>query len=55
MVTHDAFSASYCKRILFLKDGQIFHELMRGGQSRKEFLNEILDVLSVTGGDEDAR
>lgn len=55
MVTHDAFSASYCKRILFLKDGQIFHELVRGSQSRKEFLNEILDVLSVTGGDEDAR
>lgn len=55
MVTHDAFSASYCKRILFLKDGQIFHELVRGSQSRKEFLNEILDVLSVTGGDGDVR
>lgn len=55
MVTHDAFSASYCKRILFLKDGQIFHELVRGSQSRKDFLNEILDVLSVTGGDGDVR
>lgn len=51
MVTHDAFSASYCSRILFLKDGQIFHELVKGKQPRKQFLNEILDVLSLTGGD----
>lgn len=51
MVTHDAFSASYCKRILFLKDGQIFHELIRGDKKRRDFLNEILDVLSATGGD----
>ena len=54
MVTHDAFSASYCKRILFLKDGKIFHELQKGSRSRKEFLDEILDVLSLTGGDGDA-
>lgn len=51
MVTHDAFSASYCHRILFLKDGKIFHELLRGGKSRRDFLNEILDVLSLTGGE----
>lgn len=51
MVTHDAFSASYCGRILFLKDGRIFHELIRGDQTRREFLNEILDVLSLTGGE----
>lgn len=50
MVTHDAFSASYCQRILFLKDGQIFYELYRGKMSRKEFLNQILDVLALTGG-----
>lgn len=50
MVTHDAFSASYCGRILFLKDGKIFHELVRGDKSRKTFLQEILDVLSLTGG-----
>lgn len=62
MVTHDAFSASYCGRILFLRDGQIFHELRKpGGHKgedrgalRREFLNEILDVLSLTGGEEDA-
>lgn len=51
MVTHDAFSASYCKRILFLKDGKIFHELVRGEKSRRDFLQEILDVLSLTGGE----
>lgn len=50
MVTHDAFSASYCSRILFLRDGKIFHELRRGGKSRPLFLQEILDVLSLTGG-----
>lgn len=53
MVTHDAFSASYCKRILFLNDGAIFHELNRGKQDRRTFLNQILDVLSLTGGDLD--
>lgn len=51
MVTHDAFSASYCQRILFLKDGQIFHELYKGEKNRRAFLNEILDVLALTGGD----
>lgn len=51
MVTHDAFSASYCGRILFLKDGKIFHELVRGEKSRRIFLQEILDVLSLTGGE----
>ena len=50
MVTHDAFSASYCGRILFLKDGRIFHELIRGSKSRKAFLQEILDVLSTMLG-----
>lgn len=51
MVTHDAFSASYCKRILFLRDGKIFHELICGSKSRRAFLQEILDVLSLTGGE----
>lgn len=48
MVTHDAFAASYCKRILFIKDGVIFTELVRGA-SRKEFFQKILDVLSTLG------
>lgn len=49
MVTHDAFAASYCKRVLFIKDGLIFKEIMKNG-SRKEFFKEILDVLSLIGG-----
>ena len=48
---NDPFSASFCKRILFLKDGRIFNELQRGNKSRKEFFNEILDVLTLLGGD----
>ncbi|MHC5216160.1 ABC transporter ATP-binding protein [Enterococcus sp. LJL128] len=51
MVTHDAFSASYCNRILFLSDGEVFQELYKGTQTRRAFLNEILDVLSIIGGD----
>ncbi|MEJ6949645.1 ABC transporter ATP-binding protein [Natronospora cellulosivora (SeqCode)] len=50
MVTHDAFSASYCSRILFLKDGNIFKELHSGKKDRRQFYNEILDVLSLLGG-----
>lgn len=51
MVTHDAFSASFCQRILFLKDGKIFTEILKGSKTRKEFFNEILDVLTLLGGD----
>ena len=50
MVTHDAFSASYCSRILFLKDGRIFSELIKGEKSRRQFFNEILDVMALLGG-----
>lgn len=49
MVTHDAFAASYCRRIIFIKDGLLFTELIRGG-SRKEFFQKILDVLKTLGG-----
>ena len=52
MVTHDAFSASYCNRILFIKDGKIFHELNRGVDSRKDFFTKILEVVSVLGGEQ---
>lgn len=51
MVTHDAFSASYAKRILFIKDGKVFNELIRGNQSRKEFFDQIIEVVTVLGGD----
>ena len=46
------FSASYCRRILFIKDGKIFHELNRGTDSRKEFFSKILEVVSVLGGEQ---
>ncbi len=51
MVTHDAFTASYCGRILFIKDGKIFSELHRGSDTRKEFFNKIIDVVTLLGGD----
>ncbi|MDF2669768.1 MAG: transporter ATP-binding protein [Paenibacillus sp.] len=50
MVTHDAFAASYCKRVLFIKDGKMFTELVKGQTSRKDFFKKVLDVLSVLGG-----
>ena len=52
MVTHDSFSASFCKRVIFIKDGKIFNEILKGEKSRKEFFNEILDVLTMLGGDD---
>lgn len=51
MVTHDSFSASYCKRIIFLKDGKIFTEINRGDKSRYEFFENILEVVSALGGE----
>lgn len=51
MVTHDPFSASFCNRILFLRDGKIFNEIHKGEKSRKDFFNEILDILTLLGGD----
>ena len=52
MVTHDAFTASYAHRILFIKDGKIFTELVRGQDSRKEFFNRIMEVITLIGGDD---
>ena len=50
MVTHDAFSASYANRILFLRDGAIFTEIFKGSDSRRTFFEKILDVLTMMGG-----
>ena len=52
MVTHDAFTASYAGRILFLQDGKIFTELCRGSDSRSAFFEKILHVLTLLGGGE---
>lgn len=51
MVTHDAFTASYASRVIFIKDGKIFNELVKGDASRKEFFNDIIEVVSLLGGD----
>ncbi|MDF2942717.1 MAG: transporter ATP-binding protein [Herbinix sp.] len=50
MVTHDAFAASYCSRVIFIKDGAFFTEIVNTNTSRKDFFNKILDVLSALGG-----
>lgn len=51
MVTHDSFAASYARRALFVKDGRIFNELVRGEKTRKQFFDEIMDVVSFLGGE----
>lgn len=51
MVTHDALSASYAKRVIFLKDGKIYCELQRGEKERRKFFNEILDSIALLGGE----
>ncbi len=51
MVTHDAFTASYASRVIFIKDGKIFNEIHRGDDSRKEFFDKIIDVVTLLGGD----
>ena len=51
MVTHDAFSASFASRVLFIKDGKIFNEIIKGKKNRGEFYDEIIDVLTLLGGE----
>lgn len=51
MVTHDAFTASYASRVIFIKDGKIFNEIRKGKDSRKEFFDKIIDVVTLLGGD----
>ena len=51
MVTHDAFTASFTTRVIFIKDGKIFNEIRRGDETRKEFIDKIIDVVTMLGGD----
>lgn len=51
MVTHDTFSASYCDRVLVMKDGRVFQELRRTGE-RREFLGQLLEALAAMNGGE---
>ena len=52
MVTHDAFTASYCHRILFLRDGAVFAQLERGDLDRRDFFRRIIGVVTELGGDQ---
>ena len=51
MVTHDAFTASYASRVIFIKDGKIFNEINKGTDTRKIFFDKIIDVVTLLGGD----
>lgn len=51
MVTHDAFTASYADRIIFIKDGKIFNELIKGNDTRKQFFEKIIEVQTLLGGE----
>jgi len=51
MVTHDAFSASYASKVIFIKDGKVFNQFNRGEATRKQFFDKIIDVVSLLGGD----
>ena len=52
MVTHDAFSVSYASKVVFIKDGKLFHEIVRGQETRKQFLEKIMYVVTLLGGDD---
>lgn len=51
MVTHDAFTASYASRVIFIKDGKIFNEIRKGEDTRKKFFDKIIEVVTMLGGD----
>lgn len=50
MVTHDAYAASYCKRVIFINDGELFQELHKEESTRKQFFQQIIEVLTSLGG-----
>ncbi|MFL0249542.1 ABC transporter ATP-binding protein [Clostridium neuense] len=52
MVTHDSYAASFCKRVLFIKDGKMYTEIYRK-EGKKDFFNRILDCLAIIGGEAD--
>ncbi|MGN0070607.1 MAG: ABC transporter ATP-binding protein, partial [Atopobiaceae bacterium] len=55
MVTHDETAASYCRRVLFIRDGKVFTELVRGADTRRQFFEKIMQVVAVEGGVDNAR
>ncbi|MEC2075684.1 ABC transporter ATP-binding protein [Metabacillus fastidiosus] len=50
MVTHDPVAASYCTRVIFIKDGQVYTQLNKGTESRKDFFNDIMKTQGILGG-----
>lgn len=52
LVTHDSFTASYGSRVIFLKDAKIFTEIYRGSKSKEEFFKDIIDVVTILGGND---
>lgn len=50
MVTHDSYAASFCDRVIVLKDGTIYQEIKKTG-SRRQFMDQLLDILRNLGGD----
>jgi putative ABC transport system ATP-binding protein len=56
MVTHDAYVASFCRRVVFIRDGRVFTEVVRGDDARQAFFDRVMEVVAVIGGGEaDAR
>ena len=55
MVTHSTKAASHASRVLFIKDGEVFHQLYRGDSTKEEMYQKISDTLTLlaTGGDSD--
>lgn len=51
MVTHDSFAASYCRRVVFIRDGRVFTEVVRGDATRRQFFDRIMEVVAMIGGD----
>lgn len=51
MITHDPYAASYCQRVVFLRDGKIVNEMFKGEQTEKEFFDRILTIQSAIGSD----
>lgn len=53
MVTHDAFTASWCQRIVFIKDGRLWGQLRRGDDSRKAFFSKVVAATTQLGSEAD--
>ncbi|MGM9932120.1 ABC transporter ATP-binding protein [Pradoshia sp.] len=50
MVTHDPLAASYCSRVIFIKDGQIYTQLNKGDENRQQFFKDLMKTQGILGG-----